>query len=201
MATAGGAASAGSTSSIALEQALNRTTDDMLSCLTGCERIRRTPLPPGYVGVLRAVILIWLMMLPICLLDEMPFSNIPIVALTSYLLLSIEDIAIQMEDPFGFDSNDLPLEAFCLTVQADVIRLLDELQPRQSPEPQALPQPQQARPHQSYAPASIRGTMVSTMATTTEPPAEPLAGRETRVGEEAANPMAGEKGQPHGPYM
>ena len=32
----------------------------------------------------------------------------------------------QIEQPFGFDYNDLPLDAFCLTVQADVLRLLDQ---------------------------------------------------------------------------
>ena len=33
---------------------------------------------------------------------------------------------MQIEDPFGSKANDLPLEAYTLAVQADVLRLLDE---------------------------------------------------------------------------
>lgn len=110
----------------ALEHNLFAVTESMLRCLTGCERIRKTPLPPGYVGVLRAVMLIVLGFLPFVLVDSIPFGNIGIVAVTSYILLEVEDIAVQMENPFGYESNDLPLDSLCLTVQADVLRLLDE---------------------------------------------------------------------------
>ena len=33
---------------------------------------------------------------------------------------------MQIENPFGLDANDLPLKSFCLTVQADALRLVDE---------------------------------------------------------------------------
>ena len=70
--------------------------------------------------------LIVLGFLPFVLVDSIPFGNIGIVAVTSYILLEVEDIAVQMENPFGYESNDLPLDSLCLTVQADVLRLLDE---------------------------------------------------------------------------
>ena len=41
-------------------------------------------------------------------------------------MLQVEEIAVQIEDPFGSKANDLPLEAYTLAVQADVLRLLDE---------------------------------------------------------------------------
>ena len=41
-------------------------------------------------------------------------------------VLQVEEIAVQIEDPFGSKANDLPLEAYTLAVQADVLRLLDE---------------------------------------------------------------------------
>ena len=44
----------------------------------------------------------------------------------SYLVLEVEEVAVQIEQPFGFEYNDLPIDAYCLTVQADVLRLLDE---------------------------------------------------------------------------
>ena len=91
--------------------------------------------------MLRAVIVVWLALLPWVLLEALPFANIAVVAIMAYLLLFIEDVAVQMEDPFGTEANDLPLEALCLTVQADVLRLLDELQPSLPPQPTGSPKP------------------------------------------------------------
>ena len=39
----------------------------------------------------------------------------------------VEQLAVEIENPFGLDFNDLPLEAFCLTVEADALRMMNEL--------------------------------------------------------------------------
>jgi len=41
-----------------------------------------------------------------------------IVALISFTLLGIEEIGIQIEDPFGHDANDLPLDNICIAYDA-----------------------------------------------------------------------------------
>jgi hypothetical protein len=65
---------------------LFQVTESMLNALTGCERILRTPCPPGYVGVLRAVVVIFLCLLPISLGATVPGSLmiIPVTMLASY---------------------------------------------------------------------------------------------------------------------
>ena len=35
-------------------------------------------------------------------------------------------MAIQLEQPFGDDQNDLPLDSYCYTLEADLVTLLDE---------------------------------------------------------------------------
>ncbi|MFN7716631.1 MAG: bestrophin family ion channel, partial [Pseudanabaenaceae cyanobacterium] len=35
------------------------------------------------------------------------------VALISFTLLGVEEIGLQIEDPFGHDANDLPLDDIC----------------------------------------------------------------------------------------
>eukprot|EP00908_Phaeocystis_cordata_P018194 Transcript_29592.p3 GENE.Transcript_29592~~Transcript_29592.p3 ORF type:complete len:179 (+),score=82.21 Transcript_29592:813-1349(+) len=117
--------SEGGRPSTGLELHLLSTTEAMLSAITGCERILRTPCPPGYVGVLRAVMLLWLAILPYSLLT-IGWGVVPVISLAALLLLEVEEIAVQIENPFGLEVNDLPLDAYCLTVQADVLRLLDE---------------------------------------------------------------------------
>ena len=108
-----------------LELHLLQTTEAMLGAITGCERILRTPCPPGYVGVLRAALLLWLGILPYSLI-ELGWGVVPVISLLAIVLLEVEELAVQIESPFGLEPNDLPLEAFVLTVQADVLRILDE---------------------------------------------------------------------------
>ena len=38
-------------------------------------------------------------------------------------------LAVEIENPFGHDANDLPLERFCSTVEANCIDLLEIVQP------------------------------------------------------------------------
>ena len=97
----------------------------MHGALTGCERILRTPCPPGYVGVLRVALLFFLMLLPFVLL-ETHYRAIVIVGFTAFVLLGAEEVAIQLEQPFGDDANDLPLDTFCFTLEADLMTLLNE---------------------------------------------------------------------------
>jgi ion channel-forming bestrophin family protein len=63
------------------------------------------------------------------MVDQLEWMTGPIVALISFTLLGIEEIGIQIEDPFGRDSNDLPLDNICSTMQrniADLIALSDD---------------------------------------------------------------------------
>ena len=100
--------------------------ESMVGCLTGCERILRTPCPPGYVGLLRCVCFVWMLMMPFTLVEVLGWLMIPVVSLTSLLVLAIEQIGVEIENPFGDDANDLPLHAYCLTVEADLMRALAE---------------------------------------------------------------------------
>ena len=100
--------------------------ESMVGCLTGCERILRTPCPPGYVGLLRCVCFVWMLMMPFTLVEVLGWIMIPVASLTSLLVLAIEELAVQIENPFGGDANDLPLHAYCLNVEADLMRALAE---------------------------------------------------------------------------
>ena len=110
---------------VSLENGLNTLSGEMHGALTGCERILRTPCPPGYVGVLRVALLFFLMLLPFVLL-ETHYLAIVIVGFTAFVLLGAEEVAIQLEQPFGDDANDLPLDTFCFTLEADLMTLLNE---------------------------------------------------------------------------
>ena len=50
--------------------------------------------------------------------------SVPVVMLVFYILVSVELIAEEIEDPFGVDENDLPLDGLCATIEANVQEVL-----------------------------------------------------------------------------
>ena len=52
-----------------LSHSLFGVTEGFCEAITGCERIVNTPLPPGYVGVLRVILLLFLVLLPFAMID------------------------------------------------------------------------------------------------------------------------------------
>ena len=88
-----------------------------------------------YVGVLRAVIVLWLALLAFTpAANELGFAAVPVEALTAWIALSIEQLAVEIENPFGQDDNDLPLDTYLTTITADCERLLREQRVACSPD-------------------------------------------------------------------
>ena len=79
-----------------------------------CERIKSTPCTFGYVSALRTFLILWLGTLPLVLIGEYGWVATPALAFISFLFLTVEQMAIEIEQPFGHDANDLPLEKYPL---------------------------------------------------------------------------------------
>ncbi len=90
--------------------ALDQDCHLLVDCIGACERIHKTPLPFAYVVHLRRALLIYCGTLPLALLPTFGWWNLLVVGLVSYILFGIEEIGVEIEDPFGDDENDLPLE-------------------------------------------------------------------------------------------
>jgi putative membrane protein len=71
-------------------------------------------IPKSYVGHLTQVLALYLLSLPFCFLDDYYWMSIFAVGLVSFGLLGVECAATEIEDPFGTDENDLPLDKMCL---------------------------------------------------------------------------------------
>jgi putative membrane protein len=96
----------------------------MVDVIGICERILRTPIPLAYSIHLKQLLMIYSLSLPFQMVDQLEWMTGPIVALISFTLLGIEEIGIQIEDPFGHDPNDLPLDAICNTMQRNIEDLI-----------------------------------------------------------------------------
>ena len=68
----------------------------------------------------------YLMVLPFALVDSMAWWSIPIMALLAFTLYGIEAIGSQLEDPFGYDKNDIKMDAIVEDARVECDVLLEE---------------------------------------------------------------------------
>lgn len=73
------------------------------------ERIKNSPIPYSYSMYIKKFIFTYIVTLPFAFISNFGYYTVPIVMLLLYILLSVELIAEEIEDPFGGDVNDLPL--------------------------------------------------------------------------------------------
>ncbi|KAF9090996.1 hypothetical protein BGX29_011192 [Mortierella sp. GBA35] len=99
---------------------MNNALVSMIDCLTGFERILRTPIPLAYSIHLHHATWIYLLALPFQLVSNMKEMVIPATMLAAFTLLGILGIGYEIENPFNDDYNDLPLDDFCKVIQAEV---------------------------------------------------------------------------------
>jgi putative membrane protein len=100
---------------------LERHVRDLIDCVGACERIHRTPLPFAYVVHLRRAVLLYVFTLPFALVNDFGWAAVVVTLLVTFVLFGIEAIGVEIEDPFGTDDNDLPLEQFCEGIRRRVL--------------------------------------------------------------------------------
>lgn len=89
-----------------------------------CERIRSTPAPYSYVVHLRRALIVFCMTLPLALVSKFGWETVPATLVIAYVLFGIEEIGVEIENPFEVEANDLPLEQFCATIHQNLRTLV-----------------------------------------------------------------------------
>jgi putative membrane protein len=88
--------------------------------LGGCERIKGTPIPYAYILLLHRTVHVYCFLLPFCLVGLMGWFTPVVVGVLAYTFFGLDALGDQIEDPFDVMPNDLPLDAYCLTVQREL---------------------------------------------------------------------------------
>jgi ion channel-forming bestrophin family protein len=99
---------------------LNTEVSALLEICGACERIKNTPIPYSYSGFIKKFIFIYIATLPIGYVFNLGYLVIPVVVFVFYVLASLELIAEEIEDPFGKDANDLPMERMAEAIKRNV---------------------------------------------------------------------------------
>lgn len=99
------------------------------SQLATMERISSTTIPVMYGIHLKQCCLLYLLTLPLTLVVELGWRMVPVVTLVSITLIGLEGISSEIEDPFGDDPSDHPLDLFCSSLRYDVEQLIAQVDP------------------------------------------------------------------------
>lgn len=89
-----------------------------------CERIKNTPIPYSYSSFIKKFIVLYVITLPIGLVFSMGYFVAIAVPFIFYVLASLELIAEMIEEPFGTDFDDLPIEQITMNIEKHVSEII-----------------------------------------------------------------------------
>ncbi|KAI0035957.1 Bestrophin, RFP-TM, chloride channel-domain-containing protein [Vararia minispora EC-137] len=107
--------------------AMNQIVQGMVDQMTAIERIANTPIPKSYSIHLKQCVSLYLFALPFTLIKELGWATIPVVTVVAFTFMGIEGIAEEIENPFGLDEGDLPLDRYCSDLREEVEFMIAKL--------------------------------------------------------------------------
>ena len=93
---------------------------NFIDILGACERIKNTPIPFSHTLFIKKFIFIYILTIPFGFIPDFGYWSIGVSAFIFYVFVSIEIIAEEIEDPFGLDDNDLPLDELSGKIKANI---------------------------------------------------------------------------------
>ncbi len=103
---------------------LNNEIQSFTDVCGGCERIKNTPIPFSYSLFIKKFIFFYIMSMPFGYTFILGFWVIPFVVFVFYVLVSLELIAEEIEDPFNNDINDIPTLKIAENIKKNVDEIL-----------------------------------------------------------------------------
>ncbi|SDA23922.1 putative membrane protein [Methylobacterium sp. UNC378MF] len=96
---------------------------------TACERLANTPLPFAYTLLVYRTAWLYCLLLPVGLTGSLGWATPVVVALVAYTFFGLDALGDELEEPFGTEPNDLPLDALVRAVDRIVHHALGEPMP------------------------------------------------------------------------
>ena len=96
---------------------MDKNLNGFLDACGACERIKNTPIPFSYSLFLKKFIFIYVVTLPLAFVTSFGYFSAFIATFVFYVLVSMEVLAEEIEDPFGNDDNDLPTDSITERIQ------------------------------------------------------------------------------------
>ncbi|MCH2229376.1 MAG: hypothetical protein MK105_03440 [Crocinitomicaceae bacterium] len=103
---------------------LDTNLNALLDILGACERIKNTPIPYSYSLFIKKFIFIYVTTIPLAFIPTFGYFSVLIAAFIFYVLVSMEILAEEIEDPFGKDANDLPTGELSIKIRDNVREIM-----------------------------------------------------------------------------
>jgi ion channel-forming bestrophin family protein len=103
---------------------LDKNLNNLMDSCGACERIKNTPIPFSYSLFLKKFIFIYVVTLPIAFVSSFGYFSALIATFVFYVLVSMEVLAEEIEEPFGTDDNDLPTDELCKNIKFQVMEAM-----------------------------------------------------------------------------
>ena len=92
----------------------------------GCERIKSTPVPFSYTTLIHRIVAVYCYALPFGLVTEVGILTPIATTIISYAFFGLDIVGDEIEQPFGYDPNDLPLSSISRTIEINLRQRLGE---------------------------------------------------------------------------
>jgi putative membrane protein len=108
-----------------LLRAMDANLTGLIAALGGCERIRRTPVPFAYAQHIKLFMVLFCYTVPFVIVDALGIYTALASGALSFALFGIDEIGVEIEDPFGTDPNDLPMERIGDTIESSTREIFE----------------------------------------------------------------------------
>ncbi|AKM03747.1 bestrophin family protein [Burkholderia pyrrocinia] len=102
---------------------LDARLDELVSMVSGCERIASTPIPFSYDVLLHRTIYAYCVLLPFGLVDSIGAATPFVSVFVAYTLIALDAIAHAIAEPFGDGPNHLALDAITRQIERTLLEL------------------------------------------------------------------------------
>jgi len=99
---------------------------DLTDIQGGCERIRSTPIPVSHTALTHRTTALYLLLLPFGLYETVGVMTPLVVLAIGFAFLGLDAIGDELETPFGYDANDLPLNQLSRMIEINLRQRLGE---------------------------------------------------------------------------
>jgi len=107
-------------------QTLDHTLRELINIQGGCERIKKTPMPPLYGLLATRLVQFYAVLFPLAVVEELGWWTIPVNLLVCIAFFLIAEAGRVLEDPFTMFFNGLPLSAISRMIEVNARQRVGE---------------------------------------------------------------------------
>jgi ion channel-forming bestrophin family protein len=100
-------------------QLMDSNLTSIIDAWGGGQRIQNTPVPFAYAQHIKIFVVVFAFTVPFAMVESLDWYTPLAAAILAFALFGIDEIGVEIEEPFGYDANDLPLDRIGNTIAND----------------------------------------------------------------------------------